>query len=91
MFGAVCRHCRRCKVNRPRGLCWSCYYTPGLKEQYPSISKYANRGTGNGNESRPLPEPTATLPGTPERIDVLIERAEAGLALWHPRDAVREM
>jgi hypothetical protein len=21
-------------VNRPRGLCWVCYYTPGLKEGY---------------------------------------------------------
>ena len=30
----ICRHCTKSKVNRPRGLCWSCYYTPGVKEQY---------------------------------------------------------
>ena len=26
-----CRHCGKSKVNRPRGLCWTCYYTPGLR------------------------------------------------------------
>ena len=44
---ATCRHCSKSKVNRPRGLCWSCYYTPGVKELYPSTSKYARRGVGN--------------------------------------------
>ena len=30
----ICRHCTKSKVNRPRGLCWSCYYTPGVKDLY---------------------------------------------------------
>lgn len=30
----LCRHCARAKVNRPLGLCWRCYYTPGLREHY---------------------------------------------------------
>ena len=37
----VCRNCNRGPVNRPRGLCWSCYYTPGVRDQYPSTSKFA--------------------------------------------------
>lgn len=42
--GCVCRHCGERKVNRPRGLCWGCYYTPGVKEKYPVTCKTAPRG-----------------------------------------------
>jgi hypothetical protein len=34
----------------------------------------------------PLPEPTATLPGTRARLAVYERRAAAGLALHHPDD-----
>ena len=55
----ICKHCQKSKVNRPRGLCWSCYYTPGVKELFPSTSKYARRGVGNFTGNAPLsPEPT---------------------------------
>ena len=40
----LCRHCNRRPSNRPRGLCWTCYYTPGLRDQYPSTSKFGRRG-----------------------------------------------
>src|SRR5438552_3173087 len=85
---AVCRHCSRCKVNRPRGLCWSCYYTPGVKERYPSTSKYARRGVGNFNGNAPLPDvPTTAVPGTREKLAVLAERARSRQAMFHPADA----
>lgn len=85
---AVCRHCRRNKVNRPRGMCFRCYYTPGVKDRYPSTSKYANRGLGYGRwSSPPAPFPTEFAPGTPEKVAVLEERARLGVSLWHPRDA----
>lgn len=84
---SLCRHCNRRPVNRPRGLCWHCYYKPGVRELYPSTSKYAFRGVGNGQRKRPLPTPTDTLPGTPERVAVLEERAAREEALWHPDDA----
>ena len=51
----ICRHCRRSGVNRPRGLCWTCYYTPGVRELYPSGSKYARRGVGNFCGTPPPP------------------------------------
>ena len=85
---AICRHCSKCKVNRPRGLCWSCYYTPGVKELYPSTSKYARRGVGNFSGNAPLPDaPTTAGPGTPEKLAVLEQRAKMKQALFHPADA----
>lgn len=87
-MNAICRHCVKCKVNRPRGLCWSCYYTPGVKEQYPSTSKYARRGVGNFTGNAPLPSaPTTAAPGTPEKLAVLEMRAKMKQAIFHPADA----
>lgn len=36
----------------------------------------------------PAPYPTTALPGTPEKVRVLAERALAGCELFHPTDAV---
>ena len=84
----MCRHCGRVPVNRPRGLCWSCYYTPGLRQRYPSTSKFAQRGVDDFNDRAALPpEPTRALPGSPEKVAILEERARRHLALWHPQDA----
>lgn len=85
----TCRHCKTGTINRPRGLCWSCYYTPGVKDRYPSTSKYARRGVGNlGGSKRPLPPlPTLEPPGTEGKLQVLEDRARDGFQLWHPFDA----
>lgn len=83
----LCQHCGQAKVSRPRGLCWCCYYQPGVREQYPSVSKFSRRGRGL-KASRPLPgQPTGALPGTPEKVAVLGQRAELHQELWHPGDA----
>jgi len=37
----MCLHCQKIKANRPRGLCWKCYYDPVIQQQYPINSKYA--------------------------------------------------
>jgi len=83
-----CRHCRRVRVNRPRGLCWSCYYTPGLRDLYPSTSKFARHGIGDflGPVKRPI-MPTPARPGSPEKVAILEERARLHQELWHPFDA----
>jgi hypothetical protein len=84
----LCRHCHKSKPNRPRGLCWTCYYTPGIRDQYPSTSKFAHRGVGDYNGDSPLPPfPTPALPGSPEKVAILEQRARMRLALWHPSDA----
>lgn len=85
---AICRHCSKSKVNRPRGLCWTCYYTPGVKDQYLPTSKFARRGVGNFSGQAPLPPvPTTAAPGTPEKLAVLEQRARLKQALFHPADA----
>jgi hypothetical protein len=84
----LCRHCNRVPSNRPRGLCWSCYYRPGVRELYPSTSKFARRGVGDYNGKSTLPaQPTSALPGSPEKVAILCERARLRQSLWHPLDA----
>ena len=84
----MCCRCSEKRANRPRGLCWNCYYTPGVKELYPSTSKYARRGVGNFTGNAPLaPFPTSALPGTPEKMAVMAERAKNRQSIFHPSDA----
>jgi hypothetical protein len=86
MTRPFCRHCHRIAVTRPRGLCWGCYYTPGVREQYPPTSKHGRRGAGAylaGGFKLP-DEPTAAAPGSPEKVAALEARAAVGVALWHP-------
>ncbi len=84
----LCRSCNRNNANRPRGLCWSCYYRPGVRERFPSTSKFARRGVDDFNGQASLaPAPTPALPGTPAKVAVLEERARLHQALWHPLDA----
>lgn len=83
----LCVHCKQRRMNRPRGLCFSCSIRPEIRALYPSTSKYAKRGCGLGNQA-PLPtSPTTALPGTARKVAVLEERARLGQSLWHPLDA----
>lgn len=34
-------------------------------------------------------QPTSAPGGSPEKVDVLTARVEAGLPLWHPGDSIR--
>lgn len=76
------------RVNRPRGLCYSHYYAPGVRRLYPSLSKFAPRTDTPDyyGRSYPPPQPTAALPGSPEKIAALTERASQLVSLHHPRD-----
>jgi hypothetical protein len=87
----ICRHCGCRVVTRPRGLCWTCYYLPGVRDRYETIGIYARRGVANGYRHGTMPEPTTALPGTAEKVAVLEQRAAVGQALWHPSDAQTEI
>lgn len=80
-----CRHCDL-PGRRPKGLCWRCFNTPEINEQYRSTSKYCRRGVSE-HGSGEFGEPTSALPGTEDKIRVLEDRAALGLALFHPADA----
>jgi hypothetical protein len=83
----ICLRCQMKKPNRPRGLCWSCYYTPGVREQFPSTSKFTRRGVGISYGNAPLADfPTDAEPGTEAKIMILMERAARRRALFHPLD-----
>lgn len=85
----LCCHCQKLPANRPRGLCWKCYYnTPGVREQHRSTSKFANRGISLGHvASSRLPDAaTRATPGSPEKVAVMESRCKARVALWHPDD-----
>lgn len=86
-----CRHCGLGKVNRPRGLCWSCYYHPNVRNLYPSESKFQSKG-GDHYGGHDLPaDATSEAAGTEEKILALIARRAAGTSLWHPEDSQREL
>jgi hypothetical protein len=82
----TCRNCRMHHITRPRGLCWTCYYLPGVKDQFPSESKYGRRSEIGRVRGEQPAAPTRELPGTPEKVAVLEERAQLGQSLWHPED-----
>jgi hypothetical protein len=83
----MCRACGVLRACRPRSLCWAHYYDPAVRAQFPSTSRFANRGLAALDYERPLPpQPTSALPGTPEKVAVLEERALLGFGLWHPDD-----
>jgi hypothetical protein len=84
-----CRHCHRFKSSRPRGLCWACYYTPGIRDHYPSTSKFARRGLGNFNgDASPADYPTDAYPGSEAKIRILMQRAGRQQSLFHPLDSI---
>jgi hypothetical protein len=68
-------------------LCWSCYYKAGVRDLYPTTSKFGRRGLGNFNGPGALPMPTDAAPGSEEKVRVLMERAQNRQCLWHPEDA----
>lgn len=89
---ALCQNCQRDRGVYSRELCWSCYYTPDVRDQYEPMATPSNhRGLGI-DVYAPLapPEPTTARPGTIEKLHVLMDRLEAGYALWHPDDATFE-
>lgn len=83
----LCRHCQRKDACRPRGLCWTCYYTPGVRDRYLPTSKYAQRGATADNRDYPLPpQTTEAIPGTAEKLTIMAARVAAGFQPCHPDD-----
>jgi len=83
----ICLHCGKFKSSRPRGLCWRCFYSP-TRHLYPPISKFGRRGSiqdAYGRHRKP-PAATTAVPGSAEKIQVMSQRAAAGVSLFHPGD-----
>ncbi len=86
----ICRNCCNPErpVNRPRGLCWCCYYAPGVRDLFPITSKYASRGFAVTIESDPkqASEPTDAPPGSLAKMRVMQQRILRGESPFHPGD-----
>lgn len=87
----LCIHCAR-RVRRTtgggsRGLCYTCYYTPKIRRQYPADPKRGKRCQERPAAGRPLPDrPTDAEPGSAEKARVMMERIRRGQQLHHPFD-----
>ena len=92
-----CQHCGKPLILRPRRLCWKCYYTPAIREQYPTrrnqYSAEPRHRPGEfdllGRRPRARRRVEAS-PGSPEKIAELALRFERKQNLWRPDDGPRE-
>lgn len=85
---ALCRHCEKKKITRPRGLCWNCWHDRGIRSLYPITAKQCLWSPFNGNRASPIPDdPTDAMPGSAMKILVMTERIQAGFSAFHPQDA----
>ncbi len=78
----LCRHCNETPGTRARGLCWRCYYAPGVRGRYASK---IDRGAGLRKGRLPC-VPTSAMPGSSEKIRILADRAARGQELFHAND-----
>lgn len=81
-----CQHCRTRSVNRPRGLCWACYYTPEVSVLYPSTSAYTRRGVASPGRATMPGRATAAPPGSLAKMREMYARLLRGESLFHPAD-----
>lgn len=81
-----CRHCGNTRSIDRRNLCQKCYRKRSTINRYKPLPSSGYTGLLADRNSYPLPEPTDVMPGTPEKIAVMIDRAERGLAVLHPED-----
>jgi len=59
-----------------------------IRRRYSPVSKFGRRGVLDFYGVGKLPAlPTTALPGSPEKVAVLEQRASRREALWHPKDA----
>ena len=84
----MCRHCQVRPICRPRKLCHRCYYTPEILVLYPPKANYYRREPERLEDLPLAQQPTMALPGTKEKVDVMMMRAECRLAIFHPDDFV---
>lgn len=88
-YFAICRHCGREARPRGRGLCWGCFADPELRTQYQPLPRqpYRKLSYDDFNGGYQLAgEPTDSMPGSDGKIEVLAQRFDLKVSLWHPLD-----
>jgi len=85
-YHSICRHCKKKRLLKSRWLCWTCYNTCAIRNQYNAWYK-PEPELEVDNTELPLPEPTIALPGTKAKVETLCARSQLGQELWHAGDA----
>ena len=67
-----CRNCGKPKVNRPRGLCWGCFYCLAIRERYAPLGALGEAGAKGHRDEEP----------TTEDLDALIAEQMKRLPRW---------
>lgn len=81
-----CKHCGHSNSWGGRGLCGRCFKTKRIREQYPMLIPTRREPVNGIDAPEELPSPTTALPGTGQKLEELMRRAELGKRLWHPQD-----
>lgn len=85
----MCIHCKERRSNRPRGLCFDCYYTDSIRGLYPSKRPWIEcmGETEEDFADFPLPDaPTRALPGSKAKQYIMRARWRRGMHPHHPLD-----
>ena len=92
-FERTCRHCSRKGAAYPRSLCCSCYKDKSIRNQYSILlyqvhgdKIYHMRSYYYPKETKPASNHTTAIPGTKDKVEVMIERRNRGEELFHPAD-----
>jgi hypothetical protein len=87
--GLACRNCeRRSGVDR-RALCRYCYADRDVRRRFPPSTTVAGKKE-EWTPLGPLPPPCVAVPGSEEKIQILMERFENREQLFHPLDRCTE-
>lgn len=81
-----CVHCKVRARSNARSLCRRCRDTPAVAVLYPPKREHAGVQSGK-NPVRPATAPTGFLPGSWQKIAVMMQRATDGESIFHPKDA----
>lgn len=88
-----CKHCRKNKPSKRRGLCHACHAIPYIRNAYPPLAPQGNK-VYEFDTKKDIPMPkrsTTAAPGSEEKISVLAARFAARKALFHPSDSPLDM
>jgi hypothetical protein len=91
MAAVPCRHCNQSRQVYGRGLCRWCWSKADVKVLYDKMPGGRSSHTLFKHQYRDPPlddQPTEALPGTPEKLAVMHDRARRGKQIFHPGDPV---
>jgi hypothetical protein len=83
-----CRNCWQQRLLRPKGLCWKCYFTPGVRALYTPVSPRGNRFHDAQAEGAVPDEATQALPRSEAKLAELARRVQMRQALHCSGDSV---